>query len=675
MEFKSPTNHGSPITLRLLVQIGDIIVFRHRGDVQIGMLQGVSGKKNKVATGSNRILEIPSDRVIQETGIRAVDLPALMDVRQRIEELADSLDLKEVWEVLKDEPVEYSVQDIAEFYWGDDIGSERHAAMLLHLSRPRLYFDKNDTAFMPRSSEQIQEVLQRQARQQAVQAEEADFIRWILDESEHDYGFFTTRQKHWLQRIQQYAISGDEYEQSNQARALLKEIKGEGSGDLQRFAFNLMVRKKIWDEDEHLDLILFDIPIDFPPEILDEAVQMLPVETDREDLTGLLIFSIDDASTRDIDDALSAERTEDGYRIGVHIADVSSIIPKGSPLDLEARQRTTSLYFPERNIPMLPPSLSQDQCSLLQDERRVAMSFFFHVAPDFELLDSRIVPSVIINHAKLSYDEADQILGETDHPYTEALHILNEAVDTFYQQRIDQGAIELERNELSIKVDETNKIEVSIRDSATRSEHIVSELMILTNMVAAKYFAERQIPAVYRTQREPDISNLDEVGHEVVHRFMTLRRLKPLELSLEPKPHATLGADMYCQITSPIRRYNDLILQRQLSASLQNQPFAYDSEVMMDELSLLERSKVRNKIWAGREWYWLLKYVNDQKNMTMKAVVLESRPRDVLVELLDFGSRLTLKPEGQLAVGDEIIVQPIHVDARAGRLKVGQVKK
>ncbi|MEE1551549.1 MAG: hypothetical protein V1244_08010, partial [Nitrospinaceae bacterium] len=99
MEFKSPTNHGSPITLRLLVQIGDIIVFRHRGDVQIGMLQGVSGKKNKVATGSNRILEIPSDRVIQETGIRAGDLPALMDVRQRIEELADSLDLKEVWEV------------------------------------------------------------------------------------------------------------------------------------------------------------------------------------------------------------------------------------------------------------------------------------------------------------------------------------------------------------------------------------------------------------------------------------------------------------------------------------------------------------------------------------------------------------------------------------------------
>jgi len=94
----------------------------------------------------------------------------------------------------------------------------------------------------------------------------------------------------------------------------------------------------------------------------------------------------------------------------------------------------------------------------------------------------------------------------------------------------------------------------------------------------------------------------------------------------------------------------------------------------MDELSLLERSKVRNKIWVGREWYWLLKYINDQKNMTMKAVVLESRTRDVLVELLDFGSRLTLKPEGQLAVGDEIIVQPIQVDARAGRLKVRQVK-
>jgi len=656
------------------VQIGDIIVFRHRGDVQIGMLQSISGKKNKVATGTNRILEIPSDRILLETGLRGEDIAGLLEVRKRVEELADTLDLREVWEVLKDDPVEYSAKNIAEFYWGDDIDSEHWSAMLLHVSRPGLYFDEKNADYIPRTVEQVEEMLEKQARQRAVKVEEDEFMRWMHDESDQDCSLFTTRQKHWLQRIQQYAISGDEYEQSNQARTLLKEIKGEGHGDLQRYAFNLMVRKNIWDEDEHLDLIRFDIPIEFSPEILEEADQLQPIVSDREDLTNLQIFSIDDPSTKDIDDALSAERTMDGYRIGVHIADVASIIPKDSPLDKEARERATSLYFTDRKIPMLPPSLSQGQCSLLQDERRHTMSFFFHVSLDFELVDVQIMPSVIVNHAKLSYEEADHILGITDHPYAEAMQILNEAVDIFYQQRIDQGAIEIERNEISIKIEEGKQMEVSIRDSSLRSEHIVSELMILTNMLTARYFAEHRIPAIYRTQIEPDLNNLNEEGHEVVKRFQTLRRLKPLELSLEPKPHATLGVNMYCQITSPIRRYNDLILQRQLSTGLQQQPAFYDPDAMMDELSLLERSKVLNKIGVRRAWYWLLKYINEQNDMTMKAVVLESRERDVFIELLDFGSRLTLKPERSLAVGEEITVKPMLVDAWSGTLRLTQVK-
>ena len=123
------------------MQIGDIIVFRHRGDVQIGMLQSISGKKNKVATGTNRILEIPSDRILLETGLRGEDIAGLLEVRKRVEELADTLDLREVWEVLKDDPVEYSAKNIAEFYWGDDIDSEHWSAMLLHVSRPGIFFD------------------------------------------------------------------------------------------------------------------------------------------------------------------------------------------------------------------------------------------------------------------------------------------------------------------------------------------------------------------------------------------------------------------------------------------------------------------------------------------------------------------------------------------------------
>ena len=703
------------------MHIGDLIIFRHRGDIQIGMLQAVSRKKYKVATSANRVMDISTDPIVRYTDIRVRDLSEMMEVRRKIEDQAGSFDLEEVWEVLKDDPTVYTSEDIGELYWGEPGSPEQRAAMQLHLSRKCLYFCERDNGFKSRSSDQVRNILDKAARRQAVETERNEFDRWLADDTRRDPQTLTNRQKRWLSHLRDFAIQGDDYAAIDQVRSLLKELPGLAGGDPQRSVFEVMVRKGFWDEDEHLDLLRYDIPTEFTDEVLAYAASCRSSEKGREDLTGWPILSIDDASTQDIDDALSAERTADGYRIGVHITDVADLVPRDSILDLAARERMSSLYLPDRHVPMLPATLSQGQCALLEGARRCAISFIFSLSSDFELLDSRITPSVIVNRARLSYDEANRLLGTIEQPCAEVLQILNQAVDVFYQRRIDQGAVDLERSVVGIKVDEEKRIRIVLRDTSTRSEHIVSELMILANRTAAAYLNSRDMPAIYRTQAETDPGDLEEAVHDAVWRFLVLRRMKPLELSLKSSPHATLGVDTYCQITSPIRRYADLVHQRQLRSALAGEPDglggadgagsqdepdgpgdpsepgelggpagagsqgepggpgepgavpAYDAGEMMDELSALERSRILNKIQARREWYWLLKYLERQKDVRIRAIVLEARERNILVEFPDYGSRMAVKVEGSPSPGEEIVLSPVAIDPWSGTLRLRRI--
>ena len=149
-----------------------------------------------------------------------------------------------------------------------------------------------------------------------------------------------------------------------------------------------------------------------------------------------------------------------------------------------------------------------------------------------------------------------------------------------------------------------------------------------------------------------------------------LRKMKPLELSLKSKPHASLGVDTYCQITSPIRRYTDLVLQRQLHDALQNKDPTYNTEDMMDELSFLERSRILTKIQSRREWYWLLKYLEKHEKEPIRAIVLEVRERDILVEFPDFGSQMAVKVTQKTVPGEEIKLSPTVINPWTGTLRL-----
>ncbi|MBT5873259.1 MAG: RNB domain-containing ribonuclease [Candidatus Latescibacteria bacterium] len=655
------------------MQINEIIVFRHRGGVHVGKLEDLAGKKIRISTGRNRIYDVPPDRVLLESQTMVDDETPLVAFKTEAQDLAESMDLRDVWELTRDEDLHFSFRDIADLHWSPPISAVQYAGMILHLARDCPYFSEHETGYLPLDEEKVEAHFQRIERKKEAQLEEQAFVDWVKSDLVTLPEEFSNRQRHALTRIQRYAMEGDEYEQSAQARDLLDLIGGQASGSLQKSAFNLMVQKGVWDEDEHLDLIRFDIPAEFDADVLAEAEEIQSTEAGREDLTHLDVFSIDDATTQDIDDALSIEAIAGGFRVGVHITDVSALVAKDSKIDKAARERTTSLYFPDRHIPMLPAELSHGHCSLLQETRRCAVSYLFDLDQDFLLVGHRIVPSIIVNKHKLSYDDVNAILESDDHPLVEPMRNLNLGADALFAQRMDAGAVELERVELSIHVGSDKEIEVTTRTGHSQADHIVSEFMIFTNLATARFFLEHQVPAIYRTQPEADFGDLGEVSHASVKRYKMIRKIRPMSLSLDPKPHAMLGAEVYCQATSPIRRYSDLVLQRQLVTVIRENPTCYSRDELTDEISLIERSRDLRKVWSRREWYWFVKYMQKETDKIHSVVVLEIRDRDLVVELLEFGNRLNIKQVEKVEVGDELKVRVTHADPWDGLLKLAAV--
>ena len=355
---------------------------------------------------------------------------------------------------------------------------------------------------------------------------------------------------------------------------------------------------------------------EFPPEVLAEAKAM-PQQIDtaeipnRLDLREKIIFTIDSAHTKDIDDAVSAERTETGYRLGVHIADVSHYVKPGSALDTEAYERGTSIYFGNRVIPMLPTELSNGICSLNPQEDRLAFTVFIDVDKNGGIQHYELHKSVIRSYVKGVYDEINQIYDETAAPeilekYRDALPtiaLMKELSEALMAARKRRGAIDFDSDDCEVVFDEKGVAVDIERRVRGVSERMIEEFMLLANEAVAHYASERKVPFVYRVHEEPDATKLENFAASLAAVGIDNRKLRP---GLEPGDmaevlgriagtakeralstmalrtmakakywpeclgHFGLALKYYSQFTSPIRRYPDLSIHRILSDMLEN---------------------------------------------------------------------------------------------------------
>jgi len=354
------------------------------------------------------------------------------------------------------------------------------------------------------------------------------------------------------------------------------------------------------------------ITVEFPSEVIDQAMAIEKAGikakeiSGREDLRNIPIFTIDGADTKDIDDAISIEKTKDGFSLGVHIADVSYYVKKGTPLDMEAYQRGTSIYIADRVIPMLPKQLSNGICSLNPNVDRLAFSCLMNLDKSGIITDFRFAKTVIRSRVQGVYAEVNKILaGEEDdairNKYADIIGqipVMNELFEILKENRVQRGAPEIDSKESKIICDE-NGVCCDIKERTRGiSEGIIEEFMLCANNCAAKLAMDKNFPFVYRVHESPDpdklmnlqqtLVNLGEDPKGINERStaadlaavlrrtkdsekagvvsnLVLRSMMKAKYSEEPLGHFGLVMKEYAHFTSPIRRYADFSIHRILS--------------------------------------------------------------------------------------------------------------
>ncbi|TAL26237.1 MAG: ribonuclease R, partial [Nitrospirae bacterium] len=432
----------------------------------------------------------------------------------------------------------------------------------------------------------------------------------------------------------------------------------------------------------------FNIPRRFPRNVAEEA-KMLCIappslslhkgaEEKRKDLRELPTVTIDGERAKDFDDAVSVKLTEHGYRLWVHIADVGFYVPWDSVIDLEARKRGTSIYFPDRVTPMLPKELSEDLCSLKPKVDRLA----FTAEMDFDrqggLLNSKFYPSLIKSDERMTYTSVKKILIDNDGHEREKYNyllghfeLMAELCGILRQKRLSRGSLDFDLPEPEVMLDLQGVPEAIIRAERNFAHIIIEEFMIAANEAVAEHLAGLEVPSLYRIHEEPDsmkladimrvIKPLSRVGklqepkdfslllqgikgkpEEEIVNYMVLRSLKQAKYSTVNVGHFGLASECYTHFTSPIRRYPDLVVHRILREALNKTRFSDKRKQELEKLlpdiasgsSRMERlsnEAEKEVINAMRVWF-----MKDKVGGEFEGRVVNVTPYGLKIRLKDF---------------------------------------
>jgi ribonuclease R len=342
------------------------------------------------------------------------------------------------------------------------------------------------------------------------------------------------------------------------------------------------------------------------PDLISESEVAL-----RKDMRDILTFTIDPVDAKDFDDAISIRKLKTGsYEIGVHIADVSHYLEEGSVLDEEAYERATSVYLPDRVLPMLPERISNELCSLRPHEDKLTFSCIFQITPKGEVKHHWIGRTVIHSNHRFTYEDVQEIIDTEKGLYPQEVLLLNELAQHFRKQRFKAGAINFSSTEVRFKLDEDGKpVGVVVKESK-ESHQLVEEFMLLANRTVAENVSKikvnkKDIPFPYRVHDQPDEDRLTpftEFAKKYGHHFeisspegiarsfnkmlnevrgkpeqhvleqLGIRTMAKAVYTVENIGHYGLAFEHYCHFTSPIRRYPDVMVHRILAQVLAEKP-------------------------------------------------------------------------------------------------------
>lgn len=455
-------------------------------------------------------------------------------------------------------------------------------------------------------------------------------------------------------------------------------IEPETWGDGRQEATGKIVEVLGWPDAPGMDLEIivrkYNLRTTFPEEVIEELAgipEEIPAEewANREDWTKRLVVTIDPASARDFDDAINVVATPEGWELAVHIADVSHFVRAGGALDREAKWRGNSTYLPDRVLPMLPPRLCDDLCSLRAGVPRLTKLCLMKIDHHGVVQEVNLGNAIISNAQRLSYGEAMAMLKSDEG--AEVGDMLREAwklAHLLRKNRYAHGALDLDFPDVRVQLNEKGETTGISCEEYDESHQLIEEFMLAANESVAKTLKNNQIPTIYRIHEDPDPARLKEFASlarlygqqpgditqraqlskllaaiktspdEQLLKLGLLRSLMRARYDIQPQGHFGLALANYCHFTSPIRRYADLVVHRSLDtlisthrASASQASLAQTAEHISETERISSQAEKEAQMIKLFEWLELQSHA--EKPECFRALISDAKPFGVLVEI------------------------------------------
>ena len=628
---------------------GRIIEFLDAEQLHVAYVRRQDHDRLHVIDPRGRNLSVSGDRVVVVHRATAEgDFPAIArQISDKVSARQSEVDVELLWQSLGGTQREMQPAELAEIFFAED-SPEAASAVFRALSEDNVFFKRKGSQFLARSVEQVSTELtrrQRQREREQFRERTSSIISQLLKQKKaaipSDAGPILDRIQNWLR-----------YRTGDEVGGLLEEIAGPAKA--RDAAYEILARAGRIDTSLDRFLIMAGIETEFPHQLIDVAKQLAPFSHDeaRFDHQNALAFTIDDEDTREVDDALSVVHRGAEIIVGIHIADVSAFVEKGDLLDVEAARRSSTIYLPATTVRMFPERLSTDLASLNSGSPRPAYTVEVRFDEQGKRLGYRIALTTVNVEKRFSYDEADRAFdaGNT------SLQTLHRIAQQLHDERAARGAITFRRPELKIRIT-GGEIEIKKINNNSPSRFIVSEMMILANGLSADFASVNALPVIYRTQEPRDAVAIEEAPAVEALAFEKLRKtFKRSRLSLTPGLHSGLGLSAYTQASSPIRRYADLVTQRQFTSMLRGGAIPHGREELLRILVTAEAAEQEIRTIEDRSTnYWLLEYLSRyKKDEQLSAVVLDLKGN---IEIEDFYLRGKLAPGNKLQPGEVVQVR------------------
>lgn len=660
---------------------GNIVEFIDRQKILCAVVQEVKNQRLKLLTENDREVNLSSNRLshksrtvldLSQGRIKTID--ALKAIAYRRKQLTSQVNIRGIWEILNSEQEWIDLATMTAFCFSDQAGSDHESAIVRAFFQNRLYFKFDQDRFFPIPAQQVELSIAQDAEAAGKARRMETGALWVrsrLQEMDPKSSppALSEDESACLEILKSCYILDKESPHYAEGRQIMARA---GVDDRERL-FPLFVAYGLFDPDENTELYRQEIPLEFSPEVLSHAAEVvracaLPSDfSDRRDLTGLPLMTIDGQSTLDYDDAISYEDLGDSVCLGVHIVDVGHFVKKEDPVDREARLRASSIYMPDRKISMLPQALAEGCCSLKAGELRPAISTMIRIGKMSEILDYEIVPSLIRVQRQLTYYDVNTIADSSPE-----IAGLCDIAAKFRQKRLSDGAVQITLPDINVWISDSGEIGVSRVNRESPGRMMVSEIMIMANWLMAGFLSGRGVPAVFRSQPGPRDRLYKGCEGTLFQNYMQRRLLSRFMLLNQAERHSGLGMDAYVTATSPIRKYYDLVTQRQIR-SVFGQEAPYSAREIDQIIQRLQEPMLKvSRMQTQRNRYWILKYLESRIGQKEEAVVIGKRrnayqilmPEYMLECDLAISSRIELKPENQI----QVTIQ--HVNARKDVLSV-----